>query len=154
MPASAAPRPVILRVANPFGPYQSPTRRQGLVSALIDTVLAGRPAEIWGDGQVVRDYLYVGDVADAMLAAALYEGPHRVFNIGSGQGRSVLAVLDGICAVLGRDRPKLLFQSARRADVPANVLDSSRAARELGWQPRTPWDEGINRTADWIRGLS
>ena len=143
-------RPAILRVANPFGPYQSPYRRQGLVSALIETVLAGRPAEIWGDGQVVRDYLYAGDVAEAMLAAALYQGPHRVFNIGSGQGRSVLAVLDGICAVLGRERPPVVFQSARRADVAANVLDTSRAARELGWRPRTPWDEGIRLTAEWI----
>ncbi len=146
-------RPVILRVGNPFGPYQSPFRRQGLVPALIETVLAGRPAEIWGDGQVVRDYLYVGDVADAMVSAALYEGPHRVFNIGSGQGRSVLAVLEGIGAVLGRELLPPVFQPGRRADVSANVLDTGRAARELGWRPRMNWDEGISRTAEWVRGF-
>ncbi len=143
-------RPVILRVANPFGPYQSPFRRQGLVPALIETVLAGRAAEIWGDGQVVRDYLYVGDLAEAIVAAASYSGPCQVFNVGSGQGRSVLAVLDDVCAVLGRQRPALAWRAGRSADVPASVLDCSRAAAELGWRPHTPWNQGIRLTAEWV----
>ena len=142
--------PVILRVANPFGPYQSPFRRQGLIAAMIETVLAGRNPEIWGDGQVVRDYLYVQDVAEAMLAAARYEGPQQVFNIGSGTGRSVLDVLDSVCRLLGRERPPVTFRPARKADVPANVLDVGLAHRELGWSTQVSWEEGVQQTAAWI----
>ena len=143
---------VSLRVANPYGQFQSPFRGQGLVPALIQTVLAGRPVEIWGDGQVVRDFLYAGDVADAMLAAAVYDGPSPVFNIGSGVGRSVLEVLDSVCAMLGRRPPEVIFKASRPADVPKSVLDITRAKTELGWAPRTAWQDGLARTAEWVRG--
>ena len=144
------PSAVTLRVSNPYGPFQSPFRRQGLVAALIETVLAGRPVEIWGDGQVVRDYLYVGDLVDAMVAASLYEGPEPVLNVGSGVGRSVLDVVDSVCAVLGRRPPAVIHKPSRRADVPANVLDITRVRQALSWTPRTEWREGLRCTADWI----
>ena len=144
------PRAVTLRVANPYGPFQSPFRRQGLVSALIETVLAGRPVEIWGDGQVVRDYLYVGDLADAMLAASLYEGPEQVLNVGSGIGRSVLEVVALVCTALGQNPPSVIHKPGRRADVPTNVLDISRIQQTLGWSPRTDWMDGLHRTATWV----
>lgn len=141
---------VTLRVANPYGPFQSPFRRQGLVAALIETVLAGRPVEIWGDGQVVRDYLYVGDLAEAMLAAGLYEGPEPVLNVGSGVGRSVMDVVESVCTVLGRQPPAVIHKSGRGADVPANVLDITRVQQALGWTPRTTWMDGLDQTAAWI----
>lgn len=148
--ALGGPRAVALRVSNPYGPFQSPFRRQGLVPALIETVLAGRPVEIWGDGQVVRDYLYVGDLADAMLAASLYEGPEIVLNVGSGVGRSVLEVVESVCAALGRRPPPVIHKPGRRADVPANVLDITRVRKVFGWLPRTDWVDGLRCTADWV----
>ena len=144
------PRALSLRVANPYGPFQSPFRRQGLVAALIETVLAGRPVEIWGDGQVVRDFLYVGDLAEAMLAASLYDGPETVLNVGSGVGRSVQDVVASISAALGRPPAAIMRKSARQADVPQNVLEVSRIERALGWSARTGWEDGLHRTADWI----
>ena len=144
------PSALSLRVANPFGPYQSPFRRQGLVAAMTETVLAGRPVEIWGDGRIVRDYLYVGDVADALVAAATYEGDAPVINIGSGVGRSVLDVVQDVATAAGRPTPHIVHRPARRADVPVNVLDTSLARRELGWTPRTDWSDGLRRTASWI----
>jgi UDP-glucose 4-epimerase len=144
------PRAVTLRVANPYGPFQSPYRRQGLVAALIETVLAGRPVEIWGNGQVVRDFLYVGDLAEAMLAASLYDGPETVLNVGSGVGRSVLDVAASVCAALGRDPAPVIHMPGRAADVPVNVLDISRIQAALGWTPRTDWTGGLQRTAAWI----
>lgn len=144
------PRALSLRIANPYGPFQSPFRRQGLVAALIETVLAGRPVEIWGDGQVVRDFLYVQDLAEAMLAACRYDGPETVLNVGSGVGRSVLEVTASICDILGRPPATVIHQPARQVDVPANVLDVTRIERALGWSPRTDWTEGVQRTAAWI----
>ena len=145
------PKAISLRVANPYGPFQNPFRRQGLVAALINTVLAGRPVEIWGDGRVVRDFLYVDDVADAMLRAALYDGPETVLNVGSGIGRSVQEVATSICSLLERPDTDFIFRAARRADVAANVLDTARIEAALGWSARTEWSEGLGRTAAWLR---
>lgn len=144
------PRALSLRIANPYGPFQSPFRRQGLVAALIETVLAGRPVEIWGDGRVVRDFLYVRDLAQAMLAASLYDGADVVLNVGSGVGRSVLEVTASICDILCRPPATVIHKPARQVDVPANVLDVRRIERALGWTVQTDWTEGVQRTAAWI----
>lgn len=143
-------RSVVLRAANPFGPYQSPHRGQGVVAALMATRLAGKPVRIWGDGRVVRDFLYVGDLAAAMLDAALYEGPERVLNLGSGIGRSMLEVVEAIDATLGLGGGEIIFQPGRNADVPVNVLDTALIRREFGWEPRMKWEAGLRLTADWI----
>ena len=143
----------VLRVANPFGPWQDPDRRQGVVPALMQAVLDGRPPEIWGDGRVVRDYLYAADVAEAVSGAAAYAGEHRVFNVGSGVGRSVLDILRDIGAALGRGTAvPAVHKSGRATDVPVNVLDTSLIRREMGWAPRTGWTEALGATAAWLRG--
>lgn len=145
------PDAIILRVANPYGPFQVPDRGQGLVATVLARRLAGRPVEIWGDGRAVRDYLHVDDLTDAMLRAARYDGEARILNIGSGTGRSALDVVAAVDRALGvRDAP-VLHRPARNADVPSNVLDASLAARELGWSARTAWPEGLSATADWLR---
>ncbi len=144
-------RAVALRVANPFGPYQSPYRRQGVVAALIETHLARRPVELWGDGQVVRDFIYVADLAEAILRAASYEGPHAVMNIGSGVGRSLLEVVKSIGIALDMPGATLIHKPARRGDVPSNVLDITRAREALDWEPQIDWMTGLKRTAEWIR---
>jgi UDP-glucose 4-epimerase len=144
------PKAIALRVANPYGPFQNPFRRQGLVAALIETVLSDRKVEIWGDGQVVRDFLYVDDVAQAMLLAALYEGPETVLNVGSGIGRSVQEVAQSICAMLARPDIEFVYKPSRQADVAANVLDIRRIGAAFGWSARTPWAEGVQQTAAWI----
>ncbi len=143
-------RSVVLRPANPYGPYQSPTRRQGIVPAMIASALSGRELEVWGDGRAVRDFLYVGDLARALLAAAAYDGPRRVFNVGSGVGRSLLEVAELVAAVVGRKVP-IVHRPARSVDVPVNVLDITRIEHTLGWRPDTEWIHGLRTTAAWVR---
>lgn len=143
----------VLRVANPFGPWQDPDRRQGVVPAMMQAVLDGRPPEIWGDGRVVRDYLYAADAAEAVADAAAHTGAHRVFNVGSGVGRSVLDLLRDIGTALGRGTGLAAAHKPGRAtDVPMNVLDTSLIRREMGWTPRTGWAEALAATAAWLRG--
>lgn len=142
---------VVLRVANPFGPFQRPGRGQGLVATLLAQRLAGRRVEIWGDGRVVRDFLHVGDMVDAALLAATYRGPERVLNVGSGIGRSVLEVLAAIDALLGTAGAGVVHRPARAVDVPVNVLDIARIRRVLGWAPRIDWQEGLGDTALWLQ---
>ena len=140
----------VLRVANPYGEWQGAHAGQGAVGAFLRNALAGKPIEIWGDGGVVRDYLYVGDVAAAFVRALDHPAPHAVFNVGSGVGLSLNEVADQIDQALGRAIPRN-YLPGRPIDVPANVLDSSLAARELGWRPETGMQEGIRRPAAWLR---
>lgn len=130
-----------LRVANPYGPFQRPGG-QGLVANVIDKALHSQPVVIWGDGSVVRDYIFIDDVIDAILAAARCDdaAATRVLNIGSGIGRSVLDVVSSIEKMMDTTIAKQ-FIASRPSDVPVNVLDIARAGEVLLWQP----------TSDWVR---
>ena len=138
-----------LRIANAYGPHQDGRGGQGLVAALLQRLLAGEPVEIWGNGRVVRDYIHIDDVVSAMLACLDHDGPGRVFNVGSGIGRSVAEVLRDAARITGC-RPRTLHRDGRQADVPVNILDSSRLQRETGWRPRVGWEDGLRGTAAWI----
>ncbi len=140
----------VLRVANPFGPYQRPDRRQGLVAALMQRISKGQPVEIWGDGKVVRDYVFIDDVIDALIAAVDYAGPHHVFNVGAGIGKSVLDVMADIKQVLGRPDAAPVHKPGRATDVPINILDIALIGRELNWRPHTDWLDALGRTAAWM----
>jgi len=120
------------------------------VSVFLERVLRGGALQIWGDGSVVRDYIYVGDVVQAFLRMLDYEGEHRIFNIGSGVGVSLNQLVAQIGAVIGRT-PAVEYTPARRFDVPANVLDISLARTQLGWSAAMPLADGLRRTYDWMR---
>ena len=142
---------VVLRVSNPYGPLQRARRSQGVIAAFLEAGLRGTALEIWGDGSATRDFVYIDEVIEAMLLAAVHDGPSRVFNIGSGQGLSVNAVADDVERVLGRGPLERIHHAARPADVPVNILDISLIRDEMGWRPRTPWLDGLERTAAWMR---
>lgn len=141
---------ISLRVANPYGPLQHSKKQQGAVGVFINKALRSEPIEIWGDGSVVRDYIYVSDVIDALTLAAKYSGEYRVFNIGSGVGLSLSSLLAKIESVLDT-KLAVRYDKARSVDVARSVLDCSRARRELDWQPAVDMDEGISKTMEWIR---
>jgi UDP-glucose 4-epimerase len=139
----------ILRVANPYGPFQTPVHGQGLIASLVGNALTGEPVQIWGDGSTVRDYVFVDDVIDAIVAVAAHQGPVRLFNVGSGRGRSVREVVDDVAAISGKGFSEVRYLPARAADVPHNVLDYSLIAREIGWTPKTVWEDGLRATLAW-----
>jgi UDP-glucose 4-epimerase len=141
----------ILRPSNVYGEGQRLHIGQGVIGVLADRALRGEALEVWGEGTSLRDYLYVSDLVAAMMALLDYEGPHHVFNVASGEGRSVLDIL----AVLGRQLgrlPEVTHTPARSFDVPANVLDYSRLRAETGWRPRVSLDEGVARVLRWLKG--
>jgi UDP-glucose 4-epimerase len=140
---------ITLRIANPYGPHQQRGRAQGVVGAMMWQALSGHRLCIFGDGSVVRDYLFIDDVARAFLATATYCGEARLFNVGSGFGRSIRDVAEGVRLALGRAVP-IDFKPARAADVPHNVLDSSLLRRETGWIPSVSWMDGLAATASWM----
>jgi UDP-glucose 4-epimerase len=142
----------ILRVANPFGERQRINTAQGAISVFLFKALREEPIEIWGDGSVVRDYIYIKDVIDAFLLAINYEGDADVFNIGSGIGRSLNQIITAIEESIGRSVNRR-YLPPRGFDVPANVLDISRARSMLGWEPKTPFQQAIDNTLQWLKSL-
>ena len=132
----------VLRVSNAYGPGQRMDSGQGAVAAFLGKALRGQTIEIWGDGSNVRDYIYIDDVIAALLAATLYKGEERVFNIGTGTGRSLNQVLDAIDHLL--NNPTTRSYAERRAhDVSSNILSIEKAKHALGWTPRVRFEDGL-----------
>jgi len=140
----------VLRIANPYGPGQSPFKKQGVV-AMLHRALSGFAIELWGTGEVTRDFIHVDDVSSAFMAAARYDGPHRTMNVGSGQGRSLNQLVADVRDVLGQPALEVVRKSARAADVPISILDTALIRSATGWQPEVEWMDGLAATAGWMR---
>jgi len=139
----------VLRIANPYGERQRIHASQGAVAVFLGKVLRSEPVEIWGDGSVVRDYIYIADVVDALLAVIEPTESEHVFNIGSDRGLSLNEVLIQVESVTGQVAVKR-YMPSRVFDVPRNVLSIERAKYLIGWSPKVSFEQGISRFADWL----
>jgi UDP-glucose 4-epimerase len=140
----------ILRVTNPFGPFQTTIKNQGIIATLIARGLKDEPIEIWGDGSVVRDFVYIDDVVDALELASRDKSDFRIFNIGRGEGHNLRDIVGKIQGLLGKEL-KIIWKDARASDVPVSVVSSTRAKEVLGWEPKASLDEGLEKTIAWWR---
>jgi UDP-glucose 4-epimerase len=134
---------VSLRLANVYGPRQVVHGEAGVVAIFMGLLRDGGTPLIYGDGTQTRDYVYVGDVAEAALAALEPDG--GVFNVGTGVETSVLELYDAVGRVSGIERAAR-HAPVRRGELSRSVLDVSLAARELGWTPRVALADGLART--------
>jgi UDP-glucose 4-epimerase len=115
----------------------------------IGLMLKGERPRIFGTGEQVRDYLYVGDVVEANQSA-LGTGSGEMVNLGTGVGTSVIQIFRELQDILGfAGEP--IYEAARPGEVQRIFLDASRARRVLGWKPRIPFREGLERTVEWTR---
>ena len=132
----------VLRFANVYGPRQSAALEGGVVSIFMERLRTGEETLVFGDGEQTRDYVYVGDVVEAVLASV---GRGGVYNVGTG-AETTVNELHRLCAdVAGVDRePRHL--EPRAGDARRSVLDASFAERELGWRARTPLAAGLRAT--------
>lgn len=143
---------VIVRASNPYGPRQSHTGVQGVISTFLKRVHDGQPIEIWGDGTVVRDYLHVADLASCCLRAAASDH-FGAFNAGSGEGRTLNDIVDVIRLVTGADVAPI-YKRARAVDIARSVLDVSRAKTMLDWTTSITLEEGVGQSWDWLKELA
>jgi UDP-glucose 4-epimerase len=135
---------VACRLANVYGPRQRPSLEGGVVAIFLHRMRAGEEVDIFGDGNQTRDFVYVGDVVEALLAASS-ASEAGVFNVGSGVETSV-GDLYALCAhVAGVDVPPR-FVPERPGDLRRSVLDPSRAGTELGWRAATTLADGVAKT--------
>jgi UDP-glucose 4-epimerase len=143
--------PICLALANVYGPRQNPGGEAGVITLFGSAMISGRPATIYGDGTATRDYVYVGDVADAFVRAG--EAPPEVtgtYNIGTGEQTSVTEVYRLMSAVLDQSSAPC-YGAARTGELQAIALDATKAERELGWKAAVKLIDGVQQTIRWLR---
>jgi UDP-glucose 4-epimerase len=140
---------VTCRLANVYGPRQRATLEGGVVAVFLDRLRDGRKTEIFGDGSQTRDFVFVGDVVAAFLAAASAQAA-GIYNVGSGVATTV-AELHRLCAETAGVDEQPQFSPDRPGDLRHSLLDASQAERELGWRTETSVAEGLARTWEWVR---
>lgn len=139
----------VLRYSNVYGPRQLPHGEAGVVAIFIQRLLQGKACTIFGDGSIIRDYVYVGDVARASVLA-LRKGSREAFNIGTNRPTTVKQLYQAICKEMGLPAEPV-YGPRRPGDLKANYLDYSKARRQLGWAPKVSLAEGIRHTVAFFK---
>jgi UDP-glucose 4-epimerase len=138
-----------LRYANVYGPRQDPHGEAGVVAIFCGRLLEGKPCTIYGDGAQTRDYVYVGDVVRANVAA-LSAKIAGAINIGTGVETSVNQLYSTLAAIAGSEG-KATHAAARPGEQSRSVISPARAARELNWHPEVTLTDGLSRTYAFFR---
>jgi UDP-glucose 4-epimerase len=133
-----------LRLSNPFGPGQVPEKGQGVIATFIKRALKNETIEVWGDGSVIRDFIYIDDVIDALVMSTKTNQLFTLLNIGMGIGKSINEIIEVIEKEVGHKIP-INFKPPRVFDVPEVVLDINTAKSTLGWQPKSTFEDGMKK---------
>lgn len=140
----------VIRLANPYGPYQRPNGVLGAVTTFTYKALKGEEITVYGDGSVVRDFIYIDDAVRAIMKIVYNENKHRTFNLGCGYGTSIKTVLNTIQDTLQVEL-RVNYKPGRKVDVPVNYLDISRYEKYYGALNPISLSDGILRTANFMR---
>lgn len=138
----------IVRLSNPYGIGQNPNGGLGAVTTFTYRIVNNEPIVIYGDGEVVRDYIYIDDAIKSIVNIALYEGKYKVFNVGSGKGYSLNQIVETIEKVVGK-KFNVIREPARKVDVPYSVLDISRLINTFPERHTTSLCEGVKVLSDF-----
>lgn len=138
----------ITRCSNNFGPYQYPEK---LIPLYITNAMRGEPWPLYGDGENVRDWIYVEDHVEAVWTVLTQGAPGRVYNIGSRNERTNREVAVALARLMHLDPAPLVAVADRLGHDRRYAIDPSRIERELGWRPRHAWEEALAATVQWYR---
>ena len=144
-----------LRFFNVFGPRQDPSSPySGVISIFMNRALKGEPPLIYGDGRHSRDFVFVGDVVQALISAAQSSSASgKVFNVGTGKPLTISG-LWGMIAALSGSAAKPVHQQPRPGDIPHSLSAIESARAELGFLPRVSLESGLRLTMEWYRGAA
>lgn len=140
----------IIRLANPYGPYQRPNGVLGAVTTFTYKALNGEEVQVYGDGSVVRDFIYIDDAVRGIINIVNGENKHHTFNLGCGYGTSIKEVLKAIESALDK-KINVVYKEGRSVDLPVNYLDISRYEKCFGKLNPVGLKEGIKRTAEFMK---
>lgn len=142
----------IIRLANPYGPFQQPNGILGAVTTFTYKVLKREDIEVYGDGSVIRDFIYIDDVIRGILNIVNGEAEKKTFNLGCGYGTSIKELIEKVQKVIGCNC-NIIYKEGRKVDVPVNYLDITRYEKNYGKLNPINLEEGIQKTADFMRIL-
>ena len=145
-------KPTVLRASNPFGPRQGHVGVQGVIPTFLKRLIDNDPLQIWGDGSVVRDYIFIDDLVTLCLLACDSQAV-GVFNAGSGSGSSLKDIVETIVRASGR-HPVVEYLPGRTFDVKKITLDMTKSREMFGWTPGVSIDDGIRQHWDWLLSVS
>lgn len=138
----------VLRISNPYGPYQNPFSGQGVIGVFLAKILNNEDIRVWGNGSVCRDYIFIDDVVEALYLSAIKTVKSKILNIGRGKGCTLNEIIDIMKKITQKDF-NVIYEDRRNIDIPKNILDIAKAVNELNWEPRISIKEGIKVTSDW-----
>ncbi|MDX2150425.1 MAG: dTDP-glucose 4,6-dehydratase [Bryobacteraceae bacterium] len=141
----------VTRASNNYGPYQFPEK---LIPLMISNALEGKPLPVYGDGQQIRDWLFVDDHCRAIQAVLEKGRAGQVYNIGGTCALPNLDVVRRILAATGRDESLIQYVADRPGHDRRYAITSEKVSRETGWEPQVPFEEGLRLTVDWYRSNS
>ena len=139
----------VIRLSNPYGPYQRPNGKQGVITTFIYKALTDGILEVYGDGSIVRDFIYISDAITGIINIVNGNCKYRIFNLGSGKGISINEVISSIKNIIQREL-QIIYTVGRDTDVPVNYLDISRYENEFGKLHLTCLKSGIKKTANFL----
>jgi len=143
--------PTIIRPSNPYGPRQGHSGVQGIIATFMAKILSNQHIEIWGDGSIIRDYMYVGDLVQ--LSAHVCEGSYAgVLNAGTGEGISIVRLLELLKEVTGKNI-NVEFKPGRAFDIKEITLDINKAISVTGWRPKMNILDGLRKHWEWYTSL-
>lgn len=140
---------IVTRCSNNYGPYQFPEK---LIPLMIMNALADQPLPVYGDGRNVRDWIHTLDHTEALLAVLERGVPGEVYNIGGSNEWANIDIVRRILAELDKPESLIRFVTDRLAHDRRYAIDASKIRRELGWQPRMAFEEGLRATIEWYVG--
>jgi len=140
----------ILRPSNVYGPGQTMRQGFGLIRTMLERVRAGTLLEVWGDGENIRDFIYIDDIVEASMRLINLPQDSGSYNIGSAVGFSINQVKGIVEASCGK-KLQTIYRPGRGIDVRSVVLDNSRLKARLGWQPSVGLADGVARTWEWLQ---
>ena len=138
----------ILRLGNPYGLLKRANRNQGIMDHYIRSARVGQPFTIFGDGNEIRDYIYIDDVSEVMTRVVNSPAPNAVFNVGTGAGHTSREVIASITRHFDLPGVPLVYKSRRIGDVRCSMLDMAKFEASYGLRCRTSLDEGLRRYAE------
>jgi UDP-glucose 4-epimerase len=139
----------VLRYGNVYGPRQDPLGEAGVIAIFCGMMLKGEQPTIFGDGNQLRDYVYVGDVAQANLLM-LDKGDNQIYNIGRGKGTTVNELFACLKDTLRSDK-EAVYAPPRAGELFRSVLNCKKIKKELGWKPKTSIKKGLKLTLKWCK---
>ena len=142
----------IIRPSNPYGERQNPYSIQGVIPVFMGKIAAGKDIEVWGNGEVIRDYIYVKDLVNGIYLASVSSAEIKTFNIGSGMSLSINDIIKMIFNVTQMDFNVSYFDS-RVYDIPEIELDINRARQYLNWSPTVHLKDGLAKTWEFIKNI-